>query len=61
MATVWKNATNKDTMFATWTDDNKKPKTLQNGEPIPINNFGINVTNFNIYYWDGHDWQRSNV
>lgn len=35
------------------------PVKLDDGSDIPVNTFGVNVDNFDIYYWTGTEWKKS--
>lgn len=61
MSVIFKRLNSEDTRFATWTTEDETngnlPTKMPDGSDIPINNFGVNVQNLNVYYWDGNQWQ----
>lgn len=63
MAAIFKNMNSINAQTLTFTNQdleyNNLPFKMPDGSDIPINNFGINIDTFDIYYWDGSSWVKS--
>lgn len=47
------------TLLFTNDDIGNLPTTMEDGSKIPVNQMGVNVDNFDIYYWNGTQWVKS--
>lgn len=57
---AWKQLNSSKNRFLSFTqdeiDNDSLPTTMDDGLPIPLLNFGINIDKLDVYYWNGTEW-----